>query len=395
MSPAIPGTKTAHKLDLGDIIFFPDAGHSPMAPPDPGETWFCLYDIIEAPVLPTLRPVYGIRDFNGSVPHSIAWYTSNPAEDCREKRCEVGRTLVVKDGKLKKHMDGQVGFRIENKDTVETFAITIAPLKALNARLRSQTDRGLVKVCFLCEKPGKSRCEKCRIRYCSKECQTADWKKNHKNECLPLQRLQEWNILDFDPGRRLWFCVALYTLGVSCVLWGTFEARTDPHFGGAEVAGLPLLCSPPHRPAGTETAHKLDLGDIISFPDAGHSPVAPPGPGETWFCLYDIVEPPIHPALRPVYGIRDFNGSRPHCVAWYTRNPAEDCREKKCEVGRTLVIKDGRIKQFMDGQIGFRIEDKDTVEECQTADWKKNHKNECLPLKRLQEWNVLDFDPGM
>ncbi|KAK4702237.1 hypothetical protein P7C70_g3987, partial [Phenoliferia sp. Uapishka_3] len=133
----IVGTTSAHKLDLSNIIYFPDAAHSPVLPPDPGETWRCLYDVgtsHESPNLyfssdkprtqildnsSALRPLFPIRDFNGSVPHFAAWYTSRPGPDALEKKCVKGRTLVVTNGKLERFMEGFVGFRIEDKEMIE------------------------------------------------------------------------------------------------------------------------------------------------------------------------------------------------------------------------------------------------------------------------------------
>lgn len=42
-------------------------------------------------------------------------------------------------------------------------------------------------------------------------------------------------------------------------------------------------------------------------------------------------------------------------VAFYTDNPAEDA--KGCYPGAVLCIKNGQPRQFLDGQVGYRIED--------------------------------------
>ena len=49
------------------------------------------------------------------------------------------------------------------------------------------------KCCSCCKKPGKSlrSCAKCKTaKYCSKECQTQDWKEKHKLHCQEIRRLQ-------------------------------------------------------------------------------------------------------------------------------------------------------------------------------------------------------------
>lgn len=47
-------------------------------------------------------------------------------------------------------------------------------------------------------------------------------------------------------------------------------------------------------------------------------------------------------------------------VALYTPDPARDAA--KFRVGHTLCIKSARTHQFLDGQVGFRIEDPSSIE---------------------------------
>lgn len=40
---------------------------------------------------------------------------------------------------------------------------------------------------------------------------------------------------------------------------------------------------------GSEEKYALNLDDIIAFPDAGHMPVFPPEPGESWIILLEVL----------------------------------------------------------------------------------------------------------
>lgn len=39
-------------------------------------------------------------------------------------------------------------------------------------------------------------------------------------------------------------------------------------------------------------------------------------------------------------------------ACWYTDGEDDDAGEKKCEGGRLMAVKNGRIHEFFDGQIG-------------------------------------------
>ena len=62
-------------------------------------------------------------------------------------------------------------------------------LDEIVAERKGKGGRGMrhINQCKLCGKTGRNllRCSRCRIaHYCSSECQVADWKKEHKNECV-------------------------------------------------------------------------------------------------------------------------------------------------------------------------------------------------------------------
>lgn len=49
---------------------------------------------------------------------------------------------------------------------------------------------------------------------------------------------------------------------------------------------------------GSEKKYALNLDDIIAFPDAGHMPVLPAEPGESWIVLLEVSFPAEKEAVR-------------------------------------------------------------------------------------------------
>ncbi|KAJ7607321.1 hypothetical protein FB45DRAFT_948060 [Roridomyces roridus] len=189
------GSETEYKLDLDDIIAFPDAAHVPVLPPEPGESWIIFGEIVnDASVF---RPVYTVRDkINCEYP--VAFYTDNPNEDAKAAGCQLGRVLCITNGMRHHFVDGSNGYRIEDPSTVFALPCSMAELRALNKRLRDQSDAGELQLCSKCKKQSTQRCGKCQTAYCSKECQSADWKPGaHRFECRAIERLRIWNRTDW------------------------------------------------------------------------------------------------------------------------------------------------------------------------------------------------------
>lgn len=63
--------------------------------------------------------------------------------------------------------------------------------------------------------------------------------------------------------------------------------------------------------------------------------------------------------MRPVYATKDITGTR-FVVALYTEDPQKDAKD--FEIGHTLCITSARPHNFLDGQVGFRIEDPSKIE---------------------------------
>ncbi|KAF6753032.1 hypothetical protein DFP72DRAFT_1069810 [Ephemerocybe angulata] len=186
---------------------------------------------------------------------------------------------------------------------------------------------------------------------------------------------------------------------------------------------------------GSRSRYSLDLDDIIAFPDIAHVPVFGPKDGESWYILLEVTQ---NMSLgRPVFQVEDKLKGNFWMVAFYTDNPREDAKD--VEVGSTICIRDGMPHQFLDGRMGYRIEDASSVivlpcsmailrtinqalrkrsddglllccvmcnkpvkrgciscktrycsKECQKENW-KTHKQVCKVLKTLHEWNRTDW----
>ena len=63
--------------------------------------------------------------------------------------------------------------------------------------------------------------------------------------------------------------------------------------------------------------------------------------------------------MRPVYAAKDITGTR-FVVALYTDDPRKDAKD--FEIGHTLCVTSARPHKFLDGQVGFRIEDPSMIE---------------------------------
>ncbi|KAJ7756322.1 hypothetical protein B0H16DRAFT_1539459 [Mycena metata] len=187
------GTDTVYKLDLEDIIAFPDSAHVPVRPPIPGESWIIFGEIVQDNSF--TRPVFLIRDkINCEFP--VAFYTENPAQDAAA--CKIGHVLCITSGMRHQFFDGSNGYRIEDPSTVFVLPCSMAQLRALNQRLRKKSDAGEMELCDACKKPSNQRCAKCQTCYCSRECQTTEWTEGgHRKECRVISRLRIWNRTDW------------------------------------------------------------------------------------------------------------------------------------------------------------------------------------------------------
>nr|GAT55413.1 predicted protein [Mycena chlorophos] len=189
------GTDDVYKLNLDDIIAFPDTAHVPLLPPSPGESWIILAEIVENESLG--RPVFRVRDkINGYF--IVAFYTDDPMEDAVAMKCKIGHVICIVSGMRHTFLDGQSGYRIEDPNTAFVLPCSMAKLKEINARLRKISDDGEMNKCNACKKPAELRCAKCQVKYCSAGCQSSDWKEGgHRKECPVIAKLRLWNRTDW------------------------------------------------------------------------------------------------------------------------------------------------------------------------------------------------------
>ncbi|KAH6905236.1 hypothetical protein BKA70DRAFT_1293800 [Coprinopsis sp. MPI-PUGE-AT-0042] len=179
-------------LDLDDTFKFPDMNNIPVAPPDPGESWYILTEIHLKEQ--TRRPTFIVWD--KIVPNFwvVAFHTEHPWED--SKYCVPGSMLCIKDGIPKRFSDGRAGYQIEDPSTILILPCTIKKLRELNDSLRKRFEDGVLRGCVVCDKgPQKDGCAECKTRYCSKVCQKRDWPA-HKPICQVLKTLHKWNRTD-------------------------------------------------------------------------------------------------------------------------------------------------------------------------------------------------------
>ncbi|KAF9011516.1 hypothetical protein BDZ89DRAFT_1077701 [Hymenopellis radicata] len=190
------GTETVYKLDLENIMDFPDSANVPVAPPKPGESWIIFGEIVRDNS--STRPVFIVKDkIDDYFP--VVFYTENPIQDAAA--CKIGHILCITSGmRVPFSRDGGSldGYIITDPSTVFVLPCSMAQLRALNKRLRDKNDRGEMDLCNSCKKPSTERCSKCQTPYCSRECQAADWKEGgHRKECPVIARLHIWNRTDW------------------------------------------------------------------------------------------------------------------------------------------------------------------------------------------------------
>ncbi|KAJ7161032.1 hypothetical protein C8R46DRAFT_1106294, partial [Mycena filopes] len=173
--------ETVYKLDLDDIIAFPDTAHVPFLPPNPGESWIIFGEIVRDDSI--MRPVYRVRD-KIDCEFPVAFYTDNPAAG-RKLPANSGIFCASRAVCATNFSTDRTGYRIEDPSTVFVLPCSMAELRGMNQRLRKKNDAGEMELC-------RTLC------YCSKDCQAADWRQGgHRKECPVMHRLSIWNRTDW------------------------------------------------------------------------------------------------------------------------------------------------------------------------------------------------------
>ncbi|XP_006456569.1 hypothetical protein AGABI2DRAFT_139276 [Agaricus bisporus var. bisporus H97] len=208
-------SQSSMALDLRDKELFPAFEQLPSDTPDDGydvdyfefdeylgiiepiHHWCLLVEITE--VVPYIRPTYYGKDVDGTAVF-IVFYTDDRSPQIA-RNCNVGDTLALMYAETHMFNDGQVGIRVDSDDYVKVFHSTLQGVFRIDELLNSK-----MTSCHLCDKPAKSQCINCEVKYCSKDCQVADWKPRHKDECRVGKCIKQWksfNWWDFDDYRSL------------------------------------------------------------------------------------------------------------------------------------------------------------------------------------------------
>ncbi|KAJ7621533.1 hypothetical protein DFH06DRAFT_1305785 [Mycena polygramma] len=187
------GTANIYKLDLDNVMAFPDTAHVPVLPPKPGESWIIFGEIMQK--YSVSRPVFLVRDkIDQCFP--VAFYTDKPIQD--SAACKIAHIICITNAMRFYFADNTDGYVIQDPSTVFVLPCSMEQLRALNSRLRNKSDAGEMELCNVCKKRSTQRCSGCETSYCSQGCQAADWKQGgHRKECPVIARLHIWNRTDW------------------------------------------------------------------------------------------------------------------------------------------------------------------------------------------------------
>ncbi|KAF8989488.1 hypothetical protein BDQ17DRAFT_1434421 [Cyathus striatus] len=189
-----PPSRSRYMLDIDDIMVFPDFDYVPVLPPEPGESWYVITEIVEDYSVPLVRPIFKVEDKLPGHFWMVTFYTDNSWEDARD--CRPGRLICIRNGRPMQFADGTCGYRIDDPSTVIVLPCKMRKLREINEYLRQRYNEGLLLTCVACNLPVAMGCRKCKTRYCSRECQRRDWP-THKPICKILKTLHEWNRTDW------------------------------------------------------------------------------------------------------------------------------------------------------------------------------------------------------
>jgi hypothetical protein len=202
------GTQTVYKLDLDDVIAFPDSGHVPAFPPNPGESWIIFGEVLlDSQCPPVNQNLIASRRRSRSFPdrQRLFNYVSGvqgPRQDRlplsrrvlhpqpfrrREGSQMQSRTYFVHHQRNAARLCGWIewiqdrgpGHGVCKSTTqrirphpptswAQVLPCSMKELRALNQRLRKKSDDGEMELCSACKKPSTHRRAKCETSYCSR-----------------------------------------------------------------------------------------------------------------------------------------------------------------------------------------------------------------------------------
>lgn len=165
--------------------------------------WCFLGEIIDVSLSQFIRNVTIVRDVAGRRNIVIAFYQDGPLiqSGLNPADLKVGHTICIRYAEQHAFLDGSRGVRVEDIKFVKVIKTNLDALFDMaNIRIRAlrQDD------CWHCDKrkaelPEQKllKCGRCKyVRYCGKECQTADWGQ-HKKHCKFIPDYLELTNLDF------------------------------------------------------------------------------------------------------------------------------------------------------------------------------------------------------
>jgi hypothetical protein len=159
--------------------------------------------------IPFFRNRVDVRDRAGGK-CSISFYPEDGRFDF--ETLKTGSTILVTAGQKHNFRDGSCGLRIEYLHNVTVAPCSMSDLMVLSKLYHERQDR-----CWCCggrDNPSDTsaptgegvtgyselkRCAACRVaRYCSKDCQTKDWKERHKRACKAVPVFQKLVLIDYS-----------------------------------------------------------------------------------------------------------------------------------------------------------------------------------------------------
>lgn len=163
--------------------------------------WAFLSEIVQIERL--TRLVLNVRDRAGSIVR-VAFYTERRGNEIEERLLKPGYTVLNLYGLQHQFLDGTVGIREEDLDSVKIIPMSLDSLLHLSdSVLRYSTCLSdNLRTCHGCDekKEDMHKCSKCGMFwYCSKECQTVGWtEKGHKQDCPILRDKDIKGLLEKD-----------------------------------------------------------------------------------------------------------------------------------------------------------------------------------------------------
>ncbi|KAJ7763581.1 hypothetical protein DFH07DRAFT_812512 [Mycena maculata] len=155
-------------------------------------THWCFLSEIQTNV-PFFPNQFYVKDKNGSE-YLVAFHLKDRARyPAVGVKCKDGHTMCIMYPQKHLFLDGQLGVRVENERTVKILPCSLNEL--FNIRDKVKNNIGL---CNLCGGIATLKCSRCKMFYCNKTCQVADWKSIHKTECNVVQQIVKWGVLDWD-----------------------------------------------------------------------------------------------------------------------------------------------------------------------------------------------------